>query len=207
MGERVRQALRCVARRKAAIAEIVGQARGVAEQPPYGDGVVVVSARRQVPALEIARRRRVEIDAAVLDQRHHAERRHPFAHRGDLEQRVAVDRLAVRGVIGLRHLAVHEQRERYIAFRLRGIAGLGRGEEGGGVAARDGHGPPPAFVGPGRDQPGPDDQRGDRRKRDTQPPPHDATPPPCARPRPAPRSCSRRVFPGCGGRWPASART
>ena len=104
-----------LARRKSAVAEAVGQSRGVAQEAADVNAAVVERTRRQGPAREIGRHGRVEIELPGLDQGHHAPRRDPLAQGGDLEQRVAIDGLAGRREVLAEDLSVLDQDEGDIA--------------------------------------------------------------------------------------------
>ena len=207
-GQRRHEWLNRLAWRESAIAEPVGQSRRMAEQPADRDAVVVELGLRQGPAREIRRHRRVEVERPGLDQGHHPPSRDPFAHGGDLEQRVAIDRLAGRREVLVEHLAVLDQDEGDIAAT--GPVDLcdGRFHEGARVARRRQWLTPPAFQRSRNENGGPDRQGQDGAQHDhgnsAHLRPHDVRIPaaPGATEAPTARPDSSPVRRSSHGRWP-----
>ena len=116
------------------------------QQQPDCHLLIVETALRQLPALEIGRHRRVKIDTAVLDKRHNPDRGHPFAQRGGLETGVPVNGLARGCVILADQLPVFDQGECEIAgmdaldlvhHRLHKRLRIPDGRDGGAAPARE----------------------------------------------------------------------
>ncbi len=102
----------------------------MAEQAAHSDAIGIEFAVGQLPAREIGGHRRVEIDPAVLHQRHDAPCSEPLAERCDLKQRITVDRIALRQSEAADLAAIFEHHEGQIAAIIRHRTGLRRGDEG-----------------------------------------------------------------------------
>ena len=107
------------ARRESGETEPVRQTRGMAQQTSHRYAVVAEFARRQLPTGEIARHRRIQIDLARFDQRHHRPGGYPLAERRHLEQRLRPHRIAHRNEILIGRNSAFDQRKRDVALVAR----------------------------------------------------------------------------------------